>query len=419
MKNKVFAILAVVVLCLGALCACVPKDDRVPYEVWSTYNTVKVIGQTYKNDTYDKLSPNLSVQMMRGEYEGAQLIVTFNKGSGKVTLTKGELSDEKGNKIPDEAVSVYRQMYTQIDRNYNGGTTFVAGDKIPDMLLPEETAVNYGKDGYTADTNQAFTVEICSDNLSSGVYSGNFVLTVDGEQTLVPVSVTVWDIELDGKSEFMSSFLIYREYMAYGEYRNDKQIIDNYVEFLTRYNVDSYVVRDNHEAERFSESLQNYVDNKRVTSIVIPVDFQLNYVASKGNVQFDEALRYITELALASTDDNCLVEHAYFYPSTYDEADIVPERVSKSKEFFAEGGLYFQTLDAAVEMLQNNETYMQKSETLRVRIEQAIRNIPAVFTNVKYVAEWVSDLTDATFCPYVSVFDNYATLLQTAPSWHS
>lgn len=410
MKNKVFAILAVVVVCLGALCACVPKDDRVPYEVWSTYNTVKVIGQTYKNDTYDKLSPNLSVQMMRGEYEGAQLIVTFNKGSGKVTLTKGELSDEKGNKIPDEAVSVYRQMYTQIGRNYNGGTTFVAGDKIPDMLLPEETAVNYGKDGYTADTNQAFTVEICSDNLSSGVYSGNFVLTVDGEQTLVPVSVTVWDIELDGKSEFMSSFLIYREYMAYGEYRNDKQITDNYVEFLTRYNVDSYVVRDNHEAERFSESLQNYVDNKRVTSIVIPVDFQLNYVASKGNVQFDEALRYITELALASTDDNCLVEHAYFYPSTYDEADIFPERVSKSKEFFAEGGLYFQTLDAAVEMLQNNETYMQKSETLRVRIEQAIRNIPAVFTNVKYVAEWVSDLTDATFCPYVSVFDNYATL---------
>ena len=162
MKNKVFAILAVVVLCLGALCACVPKDDRVPYEVWSTYNTVKVIGQTYKNDTYDKVSPNLSVQMMRGEYEGAQLIVTFNKGSGKVTLTKGELSDEKGNKIPDEAVSVYRQMYTQIDRNYNGGTTFVAGDKIPDMLLPEETAVNYGKDGYTADTNQAFTVEICN-----------------------------------------------------------------------------------------------------------------------------------------------------------------------------------------------------------------------------------------------------------------
>ena len=410
MKNKVFSVFVAVAMLCCVLCACTPKDDRAPYEVWSTYNTTKVIAQTYKNDTYEKLAPNLSVQMMRGEYEGAQLVVTFNKGSGKVTLQSGALSDEKGNKIPDGAVAVYRQMYTQIDRNYNGGTTFVAGDKIPDMLLPEATATAYGKDGYTADTNQAFTVEICSDNLAAGVYTGNFVLTVDGEQTLVPVSVTVWDIELDGKSEFMSSFLIYREYMAYGEYRNDKQITDNYVEFLTRYNVDSYVVRDNYEAERFTESLQNYETNKRMTSIVIPVDFPLNYVASKGNSQFDEAIRYLTELAVASTDEYCLAEHAYFYPSTYDEADIVPERVAKAEEFFAEGGLYFQTLDAAVEALQNNETYLAKPAALRERIEQAIRNIPAVFTNVKYIADWVANLTDATFCPYVSVYDNYATL---------
>lgn len=407
---KILALVALSTLCFCLLCACAPTDDRPNYEVWSTYNTTKVIAQTYKNDTYQKLAPSLSVQMMRGEYEGAQLVVTFNKGSGKTTLQAGALSDENGNKIPDEAVAVYRQMYTQIDRNYNGGTTFVAGDKIPDMLLPEATAVAYGKDGYTADTNQAFTVEICSDNLAAGVYTGNFVLMVDGEQTLVPVSVTVWDIELDGKSEFKSSFLIYREYMAYGEYRNDKQITDNYVEFLTRYNVDSYVVRDNYEAERFTESLQNFVANKRMSSIVIPVDFPLNYTVSIANTQFNEAIAYITELALASTEEWCLAEYAYFYPSTYDEADIVPERVAKAEEFFAEDGLYFQTLDAAVEALQNNQTYMQKSESLRARIEKAIRNIPAVFTNVNYIADWVANLTDATFCPYVSVYDNYATL---------
>lgn len=408
--NKILAVAAFVATCLCLLCACAPKDNRVPYELWSTYNTVKVVQQTYKNDTYAKLDPQLDIQMMRGEYEGAQLVVTFNKGSGKVSLQAGTLSDGNGNAIPDEAVAVYRQMYTQIDRNYNGGTTFGAGDKIPDMLLPEATAVAYGKDGYTADTNQGFTVEVCSDNVAAGVYTGNFVLTVDGEQTFVPVSVTVWDIELTGKSEFMSSFLIYREYMAYGEYRNDKQITDNYVEFLTRYNVDGYVVRDNYEAERFTESLQNYVTDKRMTSIVIPVDFQLNYTVSTANAQFNEAIAYLTELAIASTDEFCLAEHAYFYPSTYDEADIVPERVAKAEEFFAEGGLYFQTLDAAIESLQTNETYMQKSAALRKRIEMAIRNIPAVFTNVKYMAEWVSNLTDATFCPYVSVYDNYATL---------
>lgn len=410
MKHKLIAVFAAVAMCAGLLSACAPGTDKASYELWGTYNTTKVIGQTYKNDTYAKLDASLSIEMMKGEYESAQLIVTFNKGSGKVSLQKGTLTDDKGHSIPDDAVNIYRQMYLQISRNYNGGTTFGAGDYIPDMLLPEQTAIEFGQDGYTAGTNQGFTVEVCSDNLAAGVYSGNFVLDVDGKKTNIPVSVTVWDIELEGKSEFMSSFLIYREYMAYGEYRNDKQITDNYVDFLTRYNVDSYVVRDNYEAERFSESLQKYKENKRMTSIVIPVDFQLNYVPSASNAQFNEAINYITELALNSTDEWCLVEHAYFYPSTYDEADIVPERVAKAEEFFAENGLYFQTLDAAVKKLQTNAEYNKKSESLRLRIEKAIRNIPAVFTNVGYVGEWVKNLTDATFCPYISIYDNYAIL---------
>lgn len=410
MKNKLLAIFTVFAVCVCLLCACTPKDDTPNYEVWSTYNTTKVIRQTYKNDTYDKQGSSLCVEMIKGEYEAAQLVVTFKKGNGTATLVKGVLSDENGNVIPDADVAIYRQMYVQLPRNYNGGTTFGAGDYVPDMLLPEQTAVEYDKNNYTADTNQAFTVEICSDNIAAGFYSGTFVLDVDGEKTNIPVSVTVWDIELEGKSEFMSSFLVYREYMAYGEYRNDKQIIDNYVEFLTKYNVDAYVVRDNYEAERFTESLQNYKTNKRMTSIVIPVDFQLNYVPSPSNAQYEETLNYITELALASTDEWCLVEHAYFYPSTYDEADIVPERVAKSEEFFAEDGLYFQTLDAAVQNLQSNDEYMAKSDALRERIEKAILNIPAIFTNVGYISEWVANLTDATFCPYISVYDNYAVL---------
>lgn len=410
MKNKLLAIFTVFAVCVCLLCACTPKDDTPNYEVWSTYNTTKVIRQTYKNDTYDKQGSSLCVEMIKGEYEAAQLVVTFKKGNGTATLVKGDLSDENGNVIPDADVAIYRQMYVQLPRNYNGGTTFGAGDYVPDMLLPEQTAVEYDKNNYTADTNQAFTVEICSDNIAAGFYSGTFVLDVDGEKTNIPVSVTVWDIELEGKSEFMSSFLVYREYMAYGEYRNDKQIIDNYVEFLTKYNVDAYVVRDNYEAERFTESLQNYKTNKRMTSIVIPVDFQLNYVPSPSNAQYEETLNYITELALASTDEWCLVEHAYFYPSTYDEADIVPERVAKSEEFFAEDGLYFQTLDAAVQNLQSNDEYMAKSDALRERIEKAILNIPAIFTNVGYISEWVANLTDATFCPYISVYDNYAVL---------
>ena len=411
MKKQFISVFVALVVLIGVLCGCTPKQPNIdPYEVWSTYNTTKVIQQTYKNDSYTKLDANLSIEMMCGEYEGAQLVVTFNSGSGKVTLQKGTLTNANGDEIPDEAVQIYRQKYIQIERNYNGGTVYTAGDYIPDMLLPEATAVKYNEDGYVAETNQGFTVEVCSDNLSAGTYTGNFTLCVDDEQTTIPVSVTVWDFQLEGKSTFMSSFLLYREYLAAGEYRSDKEITDNYIDFLIKYNVDTYVVRDNYEAEHFTESFQRYRENKQMTSIVIPVDFQLDYQPTEGNAQFDEAMAYLTEIALASTDEWCYVEHAYFYPSTYDEADLVTSRIEKSEEFFAEDGLYFQTLDAAIELLQSNEEYMQKDQALRQRIEKAIYNIPAVFTNVNYQADWVANLKDATFCPYMSVFDNYAIL---------
>lgn len=411
MKKQFICVLVALVVLIGVLCGCTPKQpDVLPYEVWSTYNTTKVIQQTYKNDSYTKLDASLSIEMMRGEYEGAQLIVTFNSGRGKVTLQKGALTNANGDVIPDEAVQIYRQKYIQIERNYNGGTVYTAGDFIPDMLLTESTAIQYNEDGYVADTNQGFTVEVCSDNLSAGTYTGDFTLVIDDQQISIPVSVTVWDFQLEGKSSFMSSFLLYREYLASGEYRSDKEITDNYIDFLIKYNVDSYVVRDNYEAEHFTESFQRYRENKQMTSIVIPVDFQLNYQPTEGNPQFDEAMQYLTEIAIASTDEWCYVEHAYFYPSTYDEADLVTSRIEKSEEFFAEDGLYFQTLDAAIQLLQSNEQYMQKDEDLRKRIEKAIYNIPAVFTNVNYIADWVANLKDATFCPYMSVFDNYAVL---------
>lgn len=411
MKKKLIATLVLTVLCVCFVCGCTPSEESGGYEVWSTYCTTKVIKQTHKNQSYQKLGAQINIEMMRGEYEGGQLVVTFGSGKGgKCTLSKGTLTNAQGESIPDDAVEIYRQKYIQIERNYNGGTTYTAGDYIPDMLLPEATAVAYGEDVYEQNTNQGFTVEVCSDNISAGVYTGNFTLTVDGQSTSIPVSVTVWDFQLEGKSSFMSSFLLYREYLACGEYRNDKEITDNYIDFLIKYNVDTYVVRDNYEAEHFTESFERFKNNKRMTSIVIPVDFQLDYLPTKGNAQFDEAIRYLTEIALASTEEWCYVEHAYFYPSTYDEADWVTSRIEKSEEFFAEDGLYFQTLDAAIEALQDNDEYMQKSPELRNRIENAIYSIPAVFTNVNYIADWVANLSDATFCPYMSVFDNYAVL---------
>ena len=156
--------------------------------VWSTYNTAKVIRQTTKNEKYTQLPAEISVQMMRGEYEGAQLVLTSN-AEVPYKLSKGELKNANGTVLPAENISIYHQKYIEIARNYNGNPAYNAGDAIPDMLLPMDIAAEYGENIVKADSNQGVTVEFNSEGLEAGVYTGNFVLEIDGEKQNIPVSV--------------------------------------------------------------------------------------------------------------------------------------------------------------------------------------------------------------------------------------
>ena len=374
--------------------------------VWSTYNTAKVIRQTTKNEKYAQLPAEISVQMMRGEYEGAQLVITSNI-EVPYTIVKGKLKNENGTVFPTENISIYHQKYIEILRNYNGNPAYNAGDAIPDMLLPMDIAVEYGENIVKADSNQGITIEFDSEGLEAGVYTGNFVLEIDGEKQNVPVSVEVWDIEYTGRRTFQSSFLIYRDQLPAGEYNNTKETVDAYIDFLQEYKADTYVVRDIYEEEHFYESVERFA-HKNAASIVIPVDFPLSYKAEEANAHFQEAVGYIMWLANQSTEENMYIEYAYFYPSTYDEADIVPERKAPSVNFFKENGEYAKTLQAAANKLLMDLEFNQKSPELQARILEAVKTIPAVFTNVHYNAEWV-EAFDTAFCPYISLFDDRAT----------
>lgn len=421
MKKRMLAtVMALSAFCMagcgesGGSSAKIEKD----IEVWSTYNTAKVIRQTTKNAKYAQLPAKLSVQMMKGEYEGAQLIITSNVGA-EYTLAKGELKNANGTVIPAENIHIYHQKYVEISRNYNGNPAYNAGDAIPDMLLPMDIAVQYGENFVKADSNQGITVEFDSEGLEAGVYTGDFLLEIDGEKQNIPVSVEIWEIEYTERRTFQSSFLIYRDQLPAGEYDNTKQTVDAYIDFLQEYKADAYVVRDIYEEEHFYESIDRFT-HKNAASIVIPVDFPLTYRAEESDAHFQEAMEYILWLANQSTEENMYIEYAYFYPSTYDEADIVAERQEPSVNFFKEDGEYAKTLQAAANKLLTSLEFMQKSPELQARILQAVKTIPAVFTNVHYNAEWV-EAFDTAFCPYISLFDDTATAqrYQDAASEHA
>ena len=83
MKKQLLCIFASMVACVTFLGACSQSSDEgAEPEVWSTYNTRKVLRQTDKNDTYEKLPAKISASMIQGEYEGAQLLVTSHHTAG-------------------------------------------------------------------------------------------------------------------------------------------------------------------------------------------------------------------------------------------------------------------------------------------------------------------------------------------------
>ena len=196
------------------------KGDKITAtEVWSTYSTVKV-PQNRNLSVYEKQDAEIYLSMMKDETEGTQLVITAGQDISSYELVEAELSDGKGNTISTDQMDVYHQKYVQINEMFNiNNMIYRAGDRLPDMLLPMETAVEYQENTVKKGENQGITVEITTNSDTvPGIYSGVFTLKMDGKTKKIPATVEVWDIEYEGKRTVQSCFRIYRSRLAQGEY---------------------------------------------------------------------------------------------------------------------------------------------------------------------------------------------------------
>ena len=396
---------------VSAFSGCLSKK-KASIEAWGAYNTLKVIRQTDKNDEYEKLPAKLSAEMTKNEYEGAQLILTSDKRAS-YELIKSDLVSSDGKKFPAENISVYHQKYIEISKNNSGNKAYESGSFVPDMLLPMEKAVEYGENFIEANSNQGVTVEFCSTGVEAGEYTGEFTLKTGDEERKVPVSVTVWDIEYEGRRSYKSSFLIYRRELLSSEYDTTDETVNAYVDFLLKYKINSYVIKDadSNTLEEFVREAKRLYPDDNYSSIVIPYDFPLSYTAYNGSALSSGARKvvdYLLALAELSAGEDDYLSLAYFYPSTYDESDINGTE-KYSELFLKKGGEYDKTLQAAAEAIDSDARFSGLSEEKRKELKDKILAVPAVFTNVHFVDDWVGSLS-AAFCPYFSLFGDTATL---------
>lgn len=383
-------------------------------EVWSTYSSRKVVQSTDRNSSLEKLPGEISVSLYQGEKEDGQLILTSSSSEKESYQIKmGDLQNKDGVKFPAEQIKLFHQKYIKVAKTYTGNRDYFSGDFIPDMLLPMETAVDHGENFIEPMSNQGITVEFDSTGVLAGTYAGTCTLSVQGKEKEIPVSVKVWDFAYEGRRTFQSSFLLYRNQLLSSEYDSSDEMVQSYVDFMLDYKVNTYVIKDRSEwtTEGVVNEAKRLYSNPNYNSIVIPFDFPLNYQAYSGDQLTSGASQvvdYILGLAKESRGDDNYLKLAYFYPSTYDEADLNHTEAA-SEAFLGEGGEYHKTLEAAAAKIDSLPDFANLTSEKRESLKQDILNIPAVFTNVNYQSQWVGTL-DAAFCPYFSVYNDEATL---------
>lgn len=379
-------------------------------EVWSTYSSAKVTQNAKQSVPYAQLEASINIQMMKDETEGAQLIVTAEKDIGSYMLTASALSDGKGHTIPAEDISIYHQKYITVTRRSDVlNTDFQAGDYIPDMLLPIDIAKEYGENTIAEGDNQGITVEVTTtSDTEPGTYTGTFVLDLDGEKQNIPVTVEVWNIEYEGRRTFQSSFLLYRNSLIAGEYEASDELVDRYVDFLLDYNVNTYVIKDSYPVDEFVAEAQRLFANDNYNSICIPVGLSTSYTATSAMA--DQIVNYIVAIAEVSTPEKPYLEYLYLYPSALDEADMHGIDAAVERIFSVDGE-WDKTLARAFTAVQATEAYKSFSAEFRAQVDEAVENIPAIFTNTTFRGDWAASL-NAVFCPYLSVLGDDGQLQQ-------
>ena len=411
--GKIAGLVLACSLLLGSAAGCDRSGTVNPEQsVWSTYGTAKVTQNVKTEVPYERLDAAIGIQMMKDETEGTQLIVTADgRGVGSYFLETSDLSDGRGNTIPAEDIEVYHQKYIVPTQKANSrNTDYQAGDRIPDMLLPLDIAAEYGENTIPADSNQGITVEVTtSSDTVPGLYTGTFVLDLDGDKTDIPVTVEVWDIEYQGRRSFQSSFLLYRNTLMRGEYEASDELVQRYVDFLLDYNVNTYVIKDTYDLEEEMAEMVRLYEDEAYSSFCIPRVLQGDYTADSTQAQ--DIVDYIVEAVKISTPETPYIELLYIYPTYFDEADMHDDLQADAVRVFRAGGEWDKTLQRALEAVQATEEYASFDPAFQARVDQAVTSIPAVFTNTTFVGDWVKSMS-VTFCPYLSLFGDDATLQQ-------
>jgi len=335
-------------VCLAfSLCGCSSGSNSVKSgelaDVWSLSNAEYVLREDGKRIGVGEMV----FDTFKGDVESAQLMLTANESIGSFMLEMGDLTLLGGNrKLSKELFEVYAEKYIEV--------TVPSSDKTaigfyPDALIPINKYAARRENKIAKGDNQGIWVNLnVPTDIYSGKYTGEAVLTLNGEKTNIPVTVTVFDIEMPEEIHSASSFFMEVSLIGAGETVTvTDELKKAYYDFMVKKranlrNIPGYYSNGVvYNAQAFADDVVEYAENKRVSAYSLP------YYNNGGALDYNYCVDVLSALAVknvslreAGNKTVDLFKKAQYYlgtlidepsPQTYDKVKDCDLKIQKAK----------------------------------------------------------------------------------------
>ncbi len=263
----------------------------------------------------------LSYNMVKNEYESAQLFISADDDVSSYYLTKSDL--KSGSNVLSAAnIDVYMERFVTLTGSRDL-TTYGEGD-YPDALVPIDAAKAAGELVVDANQNSALWITVYAPkDTAPGLYTGTFELNVGGKLIDVPVEVNVNDYTLSDEIHAKTSFTWRYDRVSIGEFDYSTEMLETYYDFFTDYRIslENPVVDDSTmPPEQFAQAVSDNWD--KITNYTFMSLYGLGPSGTMDGVKWTRVKSQILAIAEASTAERNLLEKGMFYfidePEFYD-----------------------------------------------------------------------------------------------------
>ena len=416
LKKFVAIMMTGAVLFTAAACGDEKSSTQKPttgeVKVWTAYGTEKIM----QDMAYDRNDATLEIKAFRNEYESGQIILSPDYDVREYTLTLSDLKSGE-NTLSKEQFTVYNQKYLTVDEVLDKSIELgaVAGN-YPDALLPMDAAVEYDENTVAAGKNQGIWITLkVPKEQAAGVYTGNFILHVDGKTKTVPVKITVWDYAISDESHSKSTYAVYLNQLAQGEQERTVAMEKAYVDYLLDYRMSPQqlptgggltLYGTEEQLEEFLDAAVEYTKNVKCSYFNLPYMTESKilddgeYGAAVDLAMYEKLLRAMVVRSyeegvnlFSKTGNYLLFADEAEYQGLIDEAKYSAREMKNTQE----------TLAATLLEEYEDGLLVCEDETFAKEVLESMRTLKTLLTGEK--TEAFSFDFPVTYCPTIDKFN--------------